>query len=224
MTKCFCITSGCRDREGVDVDHRTFKLHSVKDKAQLAQKASEAANHAVEEEINVIASHLASHTLADKVSGSPSTPAGRLWFKWTSEELPEPVDITATYSPSRRELLQNLLSQLGKLESSMKVLHKKVALELQTSDSPSFLNSPTFPLNHLHLERLRLEAELEKIKSKAASITAFKESIKQELLLISETLCSAKMKWKDHQASFHSMAPPAGLKHSTGHYSLQVRI
>ena len=99
-----------------------------------------------------------------------------------------------THTTRISELLQNLLSQLDKFDSSMKVLHKKVALELQTSDSPSLLNSPTFPLNHLHLEHLRLEAELEKIKSKAASLTAFKKSIKQELLLISETLPSAKTK------------------------------
>ena len=221
MVKCFCTTSGCRDQGGVDVDNRTFKSHSVKDKAQLAQKASEAAIHAVEEEVNVIASHLASHTLADKVSGLPSIPAGRLWSKWTAE-LPEPVDVTATYSPSRRELLQNILSQLSKFDLSTKILHEKVTLELQTSDSPSFLNSPTFPLNHLHLERLGLEANIEKIKSKAASVTVFKESIKQQLLLISKTLHSTKTKWKNHQVSSHFTAPPAGLKHSTGNYLLQV--
>jgi hypothetical protein len=221
MVKCFCTTSGCRDQGGVDVDNRTFKSHSVKDKAQLAQKASEAAIHAVEEEVNVIASHLASHTLADKVSGLPSIPAGRLWSKWTAE-LPEPVDVTATYSPSRRELLQNILSQLSKFDLSTKILHEKVTLELQTSDSPSFLNWPTFPLNHLHLERLGLEANIEKIKSKAASVTVFKESIKQQLLLISKTLHSTKTKWKNHQVSSHFTAPPAGLKHSTGNYLLQV--
>jgi hypothetical protein len=222
MAKCFCITSGCRDQGGQDVDVRTLKKHSIKDKIQSAQKASEAANRAVEEEVNAIASHLASQTLADNVSGLPCTQGGRLWSKCAAEELPESIDITATYSPSRRELLRNLLSKLGRFDSLTKALHEKVTLELQTSDSPYFLNSPTFPLNHLHLERLRLEAEIEIIKSKAASVRMLKESIKQQLLVISDTLRSAKKKWKIYQESSYSMAPPTGLTHSTGTSSIQL--
>src|SRR5271154_6402962 len=122
MAKCFCITNGCGDQGGVDVDTRTLKAHTVKDKAQLAQKATEAANRAVEEEVNVIGNHLASQTLADNVSGLSSIPAGRLWAKQTAEELPESIDVTATYSPSQRELIQNLLKQLGKFDSFTKVL------------------------------------------------------------------------------------------------------
>jgi len=222
MAKCFCITSGCRDQGGVDVDIRTFRAHNVKDKAQLAQKASEAANRVVEEEVNAITSHLASQTLADNVSGLPPIPAGRLWAKWTAEELPDAIDITATYSPSRRELVQNLISELGKFDSLVKVLHEKVALGLQMSDSPSFLNSPIFSLNHLHLEFLCLEAELEKIKSKAASVSVLKESVKQQLVVISDSLRSAKSKWKRHQESSHFTPPPTGMKHSTGTSSLQI--
>ena len=135
MAKCFCITSGCRDQDGVDIDIRTFKAHKVKDKAQLAQRASEATNCAIEEEVNVITSHLASQTLSDNVSGLPPTPAGHLWAKWTAEELPDAVDITAAYSSSHRSLMQNLLSHLGNFDLSVKVLHEKVALGLQISDS-----------------------------------------------------------------------------------------
>jgi hypothetical protein len=101
MAKCFCITSGCRDQGGIDVDPRTLKKHTVKDKTQLDQNASEAANRVIEEEVNAVASHLVSQTLADNVSGLPHTHGGRPWAKWTSEELPDPIDITATYSPSR---------------------------------------------------------------------------------------------------------------------------
>jgi len=222
MAKCFCITSGCREQGGVDVDIRTFRAHNVKDKSQLAQKALEATNRAVEEEVNAITSHLASQTLADNVSRLPPTPAGHLWAKWTAEELPDAINITATYSPSRRKLVQNLISQLGKLDSSVKVLHEKVALGLQMSDSTSFLNSPIFSLNHLHLERLRLETELEKIKSKAASVSVLKESIKQQLVVISDSLRSAKTKWKSHLESSHFTPPPTGMKHSTGTSSLQI--
>lgn len=222
MAKCFCITSGCRDQGGQDVDVRTLKKHTIKDKTQLVQKTLEATNCVVEDEVNAIASHLASQTLADNVSGLPRNQGGRLWSKWTAEELPEPIDVTATYSPSRSELLRNLLSQLGKFDSLTKTLHEKVTLELQTSDSPSFLNSLTFPLNHLHLERLHLEAEIEKIKSKAASVSVLKESIKQELVIISDTLRSAKKKWKNFQESSYTIVPPTGPTHSTGTSSLQL--
>ena len=222
MATCFCITSGCRDQDGVDIDIRTFKAHKVKDKAQLAQRASEATNCAIEEEVNVITSHLASQTLSDNVSGLPPTPARRLWAKWTAEELPDAIDITAAYSSSHRSLMQNLLSQLGNFDLSVKVLHKKVALGLQISDSPSFLNSPIFPLNHLHLEHLCLEAKLEKIKSKAASISVVKESIKQQLVVIYNSLHSVKTKWKSCQESSHSIAMPTGLEHSTGRSLLQI--
>ena len=107
-------------------------------------------------------------------------------------------------------------SQLGKLDSLMKALHKQVTLEVQTSDPPAFLNSPTFPLNHLRMEHLHLDAEIKKVKSKAASVSVLKESIQQELVIISDTLRSTKKKWKSHQESSHSMAPLTGLAHSTG--------
>ena len=110
MAKCFCIISSCCDQGGVDVNIHTLRAHNIKDKAHLVQKALEATNHAVEEEVNVITSHLTSQTLADNVSGLPPTPAGHLWAKWTAKELPDAIDITATYSPSRHKLLQNIIS------------------------------------------------------------------------------------------------------------------
>ena len=126
MAKCFCITSGCCDQGGVDVDIHTLRAHNIKDKAQLVQKALEGATHAVKEEVNVITSHLASQTLADNVSRLPPTPAGCLWAKWTAKELPDTIDITAMYSPSHQELVQNLISQLGNFDSLVKVLHEKL--------------------------------------------------------------------------------------------------
>ena len=149
MAKCFCITSGCCDQGGIDVNIRTFRAHKVKDKAQLAQRALETTNCAIKEEVNAITSHLTSQTLLDNVFGLPPTPARRFWAKWTAEELPDAIDITATYSTPRRKLVQNLLSQLGNFDLSVKVLHEKAALGLQISDSPSFLNSPIFPLTEI---------------------------------------------------------------------------
>ena len=64
--------------------------------------------------------------LADNMSGLPPTPAGCLWAKWIAKELPDTIDITATYPPSRRKLLQNIISQLGKFDLLVKVLHEKL--------------------------------------------------------------------------------------------------
>ena len=190
--------------------------------SRMVQKTLEAATHAVKEEVNAITSHLASQTLVDNISRLPPAPAGCLWAKWTAKELPDAIDIMAMYSPSRQELVQNLISQLGKFDSLVKVLHEKVALGLQISDLPSFLSLPIFPLNHLHLECLHLEAELKKIKSKAASISVLKESIKQQLVIISDSVHSAKTKWKSYQESSHFTPLPTGMKHSMGTSSLQI--
>ena len=193
MAKCFCITSG-HDQGGIDIDIHNFRAHKVKDKAQLAQRALEATNCAIEEEVNVITSHLASQTLSDNVSGLPPTPAKRLWAKWTAEELPDAVDITATYSPSCRELVQNLLSQLGNFDLSVKFLHEKVALGLQISDSPSFLNSPIFPSTISIWNAFVWKPNLRRSNQKQPPSVCFRNPLSNSLLSFpNSSLCQDEM-------------------------------
>jgi hypothetical protein len=65
---------------GRQIDPRTQKSHAYKDKARLLELASDAADRAIEDQLETIRLHLASSTLADDVSSSPSTsvPGGRI--------------------------------------------------------------------------------------------------------------------------------------------------
>jgi hypothetical protein len=217
---CHCTSQGCGEMGGRQLDPRTQKSHAYKDKAQLVKVANDAAEHAIEDQLETIRLHLASSTLADDVSSSPSTavPGGRLWTYAPRESLPHTVNISATYSPSRRDLIHNLLSRLGEIESSVNALCQTVNSELQRLDAPLFVNSSSFPLHHLFLECHHLDADLEKVKSKIASVTTMKTSIKGQLDTISKKLHLSKLTWKEKREKLWSnrRIEHTGVKHSTG--------
>ena len=87
---------------GRELDPRTQKLHAHKDKVCLVEKATHAAERALEDQLESIRLHLASSTLTDDVSPSPltSAPGGRMWGYVPQKSLPDTVDISTTYSPS----------------------------------------------------------------------------------------------------------------------------
>ena len=60
---------------GRQIDPRTRKSHAYKDKARLIEVASDAADRAIEDQLETIRLHLSSSTLADDVSSSPSISA-----------------------------------------------------------------------------------------------------------------------------------------------------
>ncbi|KAF8817367.1 hypothetical protein BYT27DRAFT_7247259 [Phlegmacium glaucopus] len=132
IVTCHCTSQGCGQMGGRDIDHCTQKSHAHKDKARLVEMATNAADHAVEDQIEAIRVHLSSD-----VSSSPltSVPAGKMWAYVPQETLPDTVDISAIYSPSRRELVRKLLSRLSKIKSSVKVLSQTVDSELLRSDT-----------------------------------------------------------------------------------------
>jgi hypothetical protein len=206
---------------GRQLDPRTQKSHAYKDKARLIEVASDAAEHAIEDQLETIRLHLASSTLADDVSSSPSTavPGGRMWTKSSPREsLPDTIDISATYSLPRRELIRNLLSQLSEIESSVNALAQTVDSELQDVDAPLSVNSSSFPLHHLFLKCHHLNADLEKVKSKVASVTTMKASVKGQLDTISKKLHLSKLTWKEKREKLCSnrRMEHTGVKHSTG--------
>ena len=201
---------------GREVDYRTQRSHAQKDKAHLVDKATKEAERAVEDQLESIRLHLASTTLTDDVSPSPSTsvPGGRMWAR---ESFPDTGDISTTYSPSRRELIHNLLSRLSEIESSVNTLSQTLDSELLRSDLPLFVDSASFPLLHLFLEYHNLDADLEKVKSKAASVTSVKASIKDQLDTIRKKLYAAKSTWKENRDKLRlKKAEQNGVKHSTG--------
>ena len=204
---------------GRQLDPRTQKSHAFKDKARLVEVASEAAERAIEDQLETIRIHLASSALMDDVSSSPSTavPGGRMWTYSPRESLPDTNDISATYSPPRQDLIRNLLSRLSEIESSVNALSQTVNSELQHLDAQPSVNS-SFPLHHLFLECHSLEADLEKVKSKIASVTTMKSSIKGQLDTISKKLHFSKLTWKERREKLCSnrRIEHTGVKHSTG--------
>ena len=203
------------DGGGRQLDPRTQKSHAHKDKALLVV-ATDAAERAIEDQLETIRLHLASSTLADDLSSSPSTavPGGRMW---SYAPLPDTAaaDISATYSPSRRDLIRNLLSRLSEIESSVNALSQTVDSELLHSDTSLFASS--FPLQHLFLECYHHNASLEKVKSKVASVAAMKTSIKGQLDKISKKLYLSKSTWKEKREKLRSNEiEHTGVRHSTG--------
>jgi hypothetical protein len=216
---CHCISQGCGETGGRQLDPRSQKSHAFKDKARLVELASDAAEHAIEDQLETIRLHLASSTLADDVSSSPSTvPGGRMWTSAPRESLPDTVDTSATYSPSRRELIRNLLNRLSEIESSVNALSQTVDSNIQLLNESSFVNSSSFPLHHLFLEYHYLDADLEKVKSKVASVTTMKASIKGQLGTISKKLRISKLTWKEkrEKLEWNRRIEHTGVKHSTG--------
>ena len=206
---------------GRQVDPRTQKSHAYKDKARLVELASDAAEHAIEDQLETIRLHLASTTLADDISSSPSTavPGGRMWTYSPRESLPDTIDISATYSPPRQDLIRNLLSRLSEIESSVNALSQTVDSELEHLDAPLFVNSSSsFPLHHLFLECHHLDADLEKVKSKNASVSTMKTFIKGQLGTIIKKLELSKLTWKEKREKSRSnrRTEHTGVKHSTG--------
>ena len=64
------------------------------------------------------------------------------------ESLPGTVDISATYSPSRRDIIRNL-SRLSEIVSFVNALSQTFDSELRRLDAPVFVNSSSFPLHPL---------------------------------------------------------------------------
>jgi hypothetical protein len=205
---------------GRQIDPRTQKSHAYKDKARLLELASDAADRAIEDQLETIRLHLASATLADDVSSSPSTsvPGGRMWTYSLGESLPHTVDISATYSLPRQDLIRNLLSRLSEIESSVNALSQAVDSEIEHLNASLFVNSSSFPLQRLFLECHHLDADLEKVKAKIASVTSMKTSIKGQLDTISKKLHLSKLTWKEKREKLCSnrRIEHTGVKHSTG--------
>jgi hypothetical protein len=141
-----------------------------------------------------------------------------MWAYSPRESLPETINISAIYSPPRSELIHNLLSRLSEIESSVNALSQTVDSELQHLDAPLFVNSSSFPLHHLFLKCHRLDADLENVKTKVASVATMKTSIKGQLVTISEKLDLSKLVWKEKREKLCSnrRIEHTGVKHSTG--------
>src|SRR6202789_4637964 len=77
MPTCNCETNGCRLQGGVQLPLRTVRDHAHVDQANRYERARIASEEALQDEEDAIPTHLASSTLADKVS-EPSHAGGPL--------------------------------------------------------------------------------------------------------------------------------------------------
>jgi hypothetical protein len=215
---CNCTSYGC---EGKEVDRRTHQSHALKDRTAqgfqqadavkeakdvLVQKATEAAEHVIQNELDTIIHHLATTTLSDFASG------------------PEPTILPSSginSPPAMHSLSQarthRLLTRLSEIETSANVLDTEVTMQLHRSALPSFLNSQSFPLaSHIGKCRL-LQADLVKVTSRSAAVTAAKDTIKNQLDILARKLQAAKETWKERQEVTLSSRPTeCTLQYSTG--------
>jgi hypothetical protein len=219
---CNCTFYGCGGR---DVDHRTQQSHALKDRMiqgrqqadalkdnriLLAQKATEAAEQAIQDQLNTITQHLATTTLSDSAS-SADLPAD------SNPDLPRYVDPPTMKSPSRRAHIQRVLECLSEIEFSADALDEEVTTQLCRSQLPSFLNAQSFPLAQLVDKCRYLDADLAKITLKSAAVTAAKNTIKNQLKVIAQNLQTAKKTWKEKREAVRSSKPAeCTLEYSTG--------
>jgi len=211
--QCNCTSEGCGDHGGVEVDKRTFDNHARKDKIALMQMANERAEHAIQDQLDAIATHLSSTTLADDFPTPPPVPGGRLWSRHATSNTPrggaEPE------SKSHQETIRNLLTQLAVIERQAMDLDVKLVAELDAfKKSPQY--DSAFPVRHLKSQFYLIEADLSKIVSKAPLVVEMKAAVKEKIDKIGEKLCVAKEDWTRRQAGPGPQPDEPGIKVSTG--------
>lgn len=201
---CDCMSYGCHGKE---VDRRTHQSHALKDRtSQGLQRATEAAEHVIQNQLDTIIHHLATTTLSD-VASCPEPPI-----------LPS----SGTNSPpamrsSSQARTHRLLERLSEIETAANVLDAEVTTQLHRSALPSFLNSDSFPFASLIGKCRLLDADLAKVTSKSAAVTAAKDTIKNQLDVLARKLEAAKKTWKERQEVMRSPRPTEyTLQYSTG--------
>lgn len=88
------------------MDRRTHKAHATNDQAAAIAEAEKLAQDAIDDEVQRIAHHLSATTLADRVSGSSTTPGGRLW----SADDPDIEEIAALHRSAASDGLSSMAS------------------------------------------------------------------------------------------------------------------
>ena len=215
---CNCTSYGCDGRE---VDRRTQQSHALKDRTAqglqqedvlkevkdvLVQKATEAAGHVIQDQLDTITHHLATTTLSD-VASSPEPPILR------SSRIDSPPAMCS----SSQARIHRSLKRLSEIETSVNVLDEEVTMRLYHSELPSFLNSQSFPLASFIGKCRLLDADLVKVMSKSATVTAAKDTIKNQLDVIAQKLQAVKKTWKERQEVSRSSRPTeCTTQYSTG--------
>jgi hypothetical protein len=139
---------------------------------------------------------------------------------------PEPPILPSSgiYSPpamrsSSQARTHRLLKRLSEIETSANILDVEVTTQLYRSELPSFLNSQSFPLTSLIGKCRHLDADLVKVTSKSAAVTAAKDTVKNQLNIIARKLQAARKTWKERKEVMLSPEPTeCSTQYSTGQF------
>ena len=260
MPNCCCVSFGCGKKGSIDpttkcplgvlVDVRTFKSHTLQDRAAIAREASQRVGSAQEADI---VQYISSMTLADKVSGATNHPGGRLW----SRSDPDPKDLqtmmeglsldspqpsTPTFSPpanpcnqrpptsstsepSRQSRVNSHIRHLAGIEASVTELAKKTQKGLTDLVTHSGDPSAPFPLMPLLAACSDLRTQLGEVKSKQPAVAEIRRSIAEQLDDTQQLLDKAKRSWKQKCTEYGTAATAAAQNElQTGESIFQRRI
>lgn len=209
LLRCKCTVHGCGPNGRV-VTPKTLKRHELDEQASSAQllyaQAQTLADAAISSQIEDISAHLAASTLSDQVSGSATTPGGRLWGKpspsspniYSVDQKPPP-DPTTPPRPRRslnRDPEKEALSYLNDLGAAVDIFHSRLISAIHSLEEPSSaMKSIVFPLDIFQEGLATFSDQLDQITLKKHSVLERKRPISQRLTESQERLESAKVAW-----------------------------
>lgn len=198
---CHCAFYKCG---GKDIDPRTQKAHSLRDRtaqehqhagapsqSALAQKAVDAAEDVIQNQLDTIIQHLAT----TKLSNSPKADSSLDIVHDLSPSLYQPTEDSSV----RIARVHRVLERLSEIEFSASTLHAEVATKLHHSQRLPFLRAPLFPLAKSIDNCRHLESDLTKITCKSPAVTAAKDAVRKQVDVIKRMLQSAKEDWEKAQ-------------------------
>jgi hypothetical protein len=215
MPPCYCNLHQCH---GGEVDRRTLKIHLSEDRAAAAHVARNSVANVIDTYVEDIGIHLSGLTLADEVSGGP-TSGGRLWSR--SKAAPGDLENIATIPADRdtEEVDNNLppksrssppkpksrsatrldrkFEELEAFDMQIRAFAREASgkvASLQPS-SPAAEGPETFPLAHLRRKCRAFKRDLSLIKTSDRSVMSFKQCIEEDLKETNNSLDDAEKEW-----------------------------
>lgn len=208
--RCKCTIHGCGDSgpEGRLLASKIVKRHELDERSSsvrtLYAEARSLADDAVASQIEDITAHLAASTLSDQVSGSSTSPGGRLWGKPSPENVSSTrqtssLDSTIPHRPRRsfnRDPEKEALSHLNHLGAAVEVFSGRVSMAIQSLDEPSItMKSMVFPLDTYQETLATFYDQLDHITLQKPVVLERKRSILEQLTKLQECLSSARSSW-----------------------------
>lgn len=208
--RCKCTIHGCGDSgpEGRLLASKIVKRHQLDERSSSARalyaEAQRLADDAITSQIEDITAHLAASTLSDQVSGSPTTPGGRLWGRSSSEDTFS-AGRTSSLEPSipdrprrsfNRDPEKEALSYLNHLNAAVEVFSSRLTTAIHSLDEPStIMKSTVFPLDTLQETLASFYDQLDHITLKKPAVLERKLAISEHLTQLGERLSSTKSAW-----------------------------